>query len=252
MSRKQLDIVFAGGAVVLAVLFLVLGFVLVGQKNFADDYVKTELGAQKIYFASEEDLAADAKANPDNAVINWKSGSSCLTEYAGQLMETGKQAECYAKYYIAMHMSRSATNLKFSAPIDVTLGNGKQTLTSMEGQTYATIGTIRTALAADQKKLADAGDKTAADARQKDVDAAAGLRTTMQTGETLRGLLLTSFGFSTFGDKAGLAATVTFLAAALVFIVGIAGFVHAFLFVKEDKTKDVKAAAPNAAGLNPR
>jgi hypothetical protein len=252
MSRKQLDIVFAGGAVVLAVLFLVLGFVLISQKNFADDYVKTELSAQKIYFTSTEGLAADAKANPDNAVLDWKPGSSCLTEYAGQLMETGKQAECYAKYYIAMHMSRSAENLKFSAPIDVTLGNGTETLTSMEGQTYATIGTIRSALAADQKKLAEAGDKTAADARQKDVDAAAGLRTSMQTGETLRGLLLTSFGFSTFGDKAGLAATVAFLAAALVFLIGVAGFVHAFVFTKEGKAKDATATAPNTPGLNPR
>ena len=252
MSRKQLDILFAGGAVVLSVLLLVLGFVLIGQKNFADDYVKTELSAQKIYFASDEDLANDAKNNPDNPVGTWKEGSSCLSDYAGQLMTTGKQAECYAKYYIAMHMSRSAANQKFSAPIEVTLGGQKQTLTSMEGQTYATIGTIRTALAADQKKLADAGDKTAADARQKDVDAAASLRTTMQTGETLRGLLLTSFGFSTFGEKAGLASTVAFIAAALIFVLGAAGFAHAFFFTKEAQAKQAKTSTPTAAGLEPR
>ena len=90
-----------------------------------------------------------------------------------------------------------------------------------------------TALAADQKALADKGDKTAADARQKDVDAAASLRTTMQTGETLKGLLLTTYGFSIFGEKAGLAAGVAYAAAAVVFVVAAAGFVHAFAWSKK-------------------
>ncbi|MBK6562628.1 MAG: hypothetical protein IPI33_11245 [Dehalococcoidia bacterium] len=233
MTRKQLDLVFSGGAAVLAVIMLILGFVLADQNAFAKDYVKGELAAQRITFATEEDLAADAKANPDNPVGTWKEGSKCLTEYAGKALETGKQAECYGKYYIGMHMARSAKNQKFSAPIEVTLAGTKQTLTTMEGQTYATIGTIRTALAADQKALADKGDKTAADARQKDVDAAASLRTTMQTGETLKGLLLTTYGFSIFGEKAGLAAGVAYAAAAVVFVVAAAGFVHAFAWSKK-------------------
>jgi hypothetical protein len=236
MSRKALDILFSAGGGLLAITLLVLGFVLADQKAFADDYVKEELGAQRITFATTEELANDAKANPDNPVGTWKPGSSCLSEYAGQAMQTGKQAECYAKYYIGMHMARSAKNQKFSAPIDVTIGGEKQTLTTMEGQTYATIGTIRTALAADQKALADKGDKAAADARQKDVDAAASLRTTMQTGETLRGLLLTTYGFSIFGDKAGLAANVAFVAAAILAVVSIAGFVHAFLEFRKSRT----------------
>jgi hypothetical protein len=46
-------------------------------------------------------------------------------------------------------------------------------------------------------------------------------------GETLRGLLLTSYGFGEFGVKAGQAATVAYLAAALMALLGIAGFVHA-------------------------
>ncbi len=49
----------------------------------------------------------------------------------------------------------------------------------------------------------------------------------MFKGETLRGLLLTSYGFSEFGVKAGQAAIVAFLAAALMALLGIAGFVHA-------------------------
>ena len=219
VKRRTLDIIFAGGGVVVAVLLFVLGFVLMDQQNFAKDYVKGELGAQQIWFS----------ATPTDEEKTWKPGSTCLTEYAGKLMETGPQAECYAKYYIAKHMDTSAKNLKFSSPINVKLGSGDKTLTTMEGQTYATIGTIRTALAADQKALADKGDKAAADLRQKDVDAAASLRTTMQTGETLRGLLLTTYGFSIFGDKGGLAALVCFIVAGVILALSAAGFVHAFL-----------------------
>jgi hypothetical protein len=241
MSRKALDILFSTGGALLAITMLVLAFVLADQNAFADDYVKTELGSQKITFATTEELEKDAAANPGNAVTDWKEGSVCLTENAGKALETGKQAECYAKYYIGMHMARSAQNQKFSAPINVNIGGADQTLTTMEGQTYATIGTIRTALAADQKALADSGNKAAADARQKDVDAAASLRTTMQTGETLRGLLLTSYGFSIFGDKAGLAADVAFIAAAILGVVAAGGFVHAFLEYRKGATASLGA-----------
>lgn len=225
MKRRTLDIIFAGGGVLVAVLLVVLGFVLMDQQNFAKDYVKGELGAQKINFAAADKLADEEK--------NWKPGSVCLTENAGKALETGKQAECYAKYYIGMHMDRAAKAQKFSSPIKVNLAGSDQTLSTMDGQTYATIGTIRTALAAEQKALADKGDKAAADLRQKDVDAAASLRTTMQTGETLRGLLLTTYGFSIFGDKAALAANVLYGLGALMILLSAAGFIHAFVTPKE-------------------
>jgi hypothetical protein len=48
-------------------------------------------------------------------------------------------------------------------------------------------------------------------------------RETVFKGETLRGLLLTSYGFSEFGAKAGQAATVAFLASFLMLLLAIAG-----------------------------
>lgn len=203
MKRRTLDIIFSAGGAALAVLLLVLGFVLIDQANFADDYVAGELSAQKITFATEDKLTDEEK--------NWKPGSSCLTENAGKLMTTGKQAECYAKYYIAMHMDRSAKTAGF------------------EGETYATLGAIRTDLAAQVKTAKDSGDTAKAETLQKQLDSATSLRSTMQTGETLRGLLLTSYGFSIFGDKAALAGNVCFAVAALLALLAVAGFVHAFL-----------------------
>ena len=226
MNRKQLDIAFAGGGIVLAVLLFVLGFVLGDQASFAHNYVKDELGSQKIFFATADKLTDEEK--------DWKPGSVCLEENAGKLMETGKQAECYAKYYIARHMDASATAAGFP------------------GETYATLGGIRTGLTADITAAKAKGDTAAADAAQAKLDKATSLRTTLQTGETLRGLLLTSFGFSIFGEKAALAADVCYIAAVLLLVLGVAGFFHAFFGVKETKAKEAQGAAPRAAGLEPR
>ena len=50
---------------------------------------------------------------------------------------------------------------------------------------------------------------------------------TLFRGETLRGLLLTSYGFSIFGERAQQAAWVCFGAALVLLLASIAGFVHA-------------------------
>ena len=210
MKRRTLDFIFSGGGVLLAILLLVLGLVLADQAAFAEDYVRDQLREQKITFAEEDDLTEEEK--------NWKEGSKCLTEYAGQLMETGKMAECYANYYIAMHMRRSAA----SAAVD-----GQKM--GWDDETYATMGPIRTALIAEVNKAKEAGDQAAQEAPQKKLDAPPSLRSTFQTGETLRGLLLTTYGFSIFGDRADLAATVCFIIAGLLLVLSIAGFVHAFM-----------------------
>jgi len=51
--------------------------------------------------------------------------------------------------------------------------------------------------------------------------------TTLFQGETLRGLLLTSYGFSIFGDRAQQAAWVCFALAIVLILAAIAGFIHA-------------------------
>lgn len=225
MKRRTLDIIFAGGGVVLAALLVVLGLVMADQHSFAQNYVKDQLGAQKITFATADKLTAEEK--------DWQPGSACLTEYAGQLMTTGKMAECYANFYIALHMENSAKTAGF------------------EGATYATLGSTRTDLTAQVKAAKDKGDTAAADAAQKKLDSATSLRTTMQTGETLRGLLLTTYGFSTLGDKAGLAADVLYIVAGVLFVLSIAGFVHAY-FAHEKYVLGIQpstsTSAPSPAG----
>jgi hypothetical protein len=130
-------------------------------------------------------------------------------------MQTGAQAECYAKFYIALHMEKSAETAGFP------------------GATYATLGATRTDLSAQITAAKAKGDTAGAADIQKKLDSATSLRTTMQTGETLRGLLLTVYGFSTIGDKAGLAADIMYGLAAVMLVLSIAGFIHAFVTPKE-------------------
>lgn len=207
MKRRTLDIILAGGGLVVAALLFTLGFAAYGQHSFSQNYVKEELSAQKITFTPADKLTAEEKT--------WKDGSTCLVTYAGQLMETGPQAECYAKYYIALHMENAAKASGFP------------------GATYATLGGIRTDLSAQIAAAKTKGDTAATTDLQKKLDTATSLRTTMQTGETLRGLLLTVYGFSVLGSMAGLAGSILYGLAAVMLVLSIAGFVHAFVTPKE-------------------
>lgn len=176
MTRRTLDIIFAVGGLVVAVLILVLGLVLQNQANFAKDYVHNQLAQQQIAFTP----ASALKPNENDP---------CLNKYAGDQLRTGKQAECYANHYIAVHLSEVN-----------------------KGKTYAQTSNELRALPNQ--------NSAAAKALSGQVD-------TLFRGETLRGLLLTSYGFSIFGDRAQTAAYVCYALALVLFLAAIAGFIHA-------------------------
>jgi hypothetical protein len=194
MKRRTLDYVFSGGGMLLAVLLLVLGLVLQNQANFAKTYVHSQLAEQQIVFTPVAGLTAQEKQAP------------CIVGYAGQPLTSGKQAECYANHYIGLH---------------VTLING--------GKTYSQTSTqARAAQAA--ATAAAAKDPTSANAiaLQTAATATSAKATSLFQGETLRGLLLTSYGFSIFGERAQQAAWVAYLAALVLLLASLAGFAHAF------------------------
>lgn len=192
MNRRTLDILFSAGAVALAVLLGLLGLVMRSQADFADTYVVDQLSAQNIVFTPVDRLTDEEKQ------------ADCLVEYAGSPLTTGKQAECYANEYIGFHLTEIN-----------------------DGKTYAqTSSEARSATAAADAATA-AGS---ADAGQLRATASAldGKTQTLFRGETLRGLLLTSYGFSILGERAAQAAWVAFAAALVLALAAIAGFVHAF------------------------
>ncbi len=200
MKRRTLDIIFSVGGTFMAALLLVLGLVLANQANFAKNYVHDQLTAQRITFT------------PVAGLNDQEKQASCLVANAGQSLATGSQAECYANKYIALHLSEV---------------NG--------GQTYAQTSTAARAARAKADAALKATPNDPA-AKQLDTDATA-LQAKVQTlfqGETLRGLLLTSYGFSIFGDRASQAAWVCFGLALVLALASIAGFVHAFRTSKDE------------------
>jgi hypothetical protein len=191
MKRRTLDLIISGGLAVLAGLLVIAGFVLTSNANFATNYVHDQLSMQKITFKTADTLTDEEKQQ------------ACLVQYAGQALTTGKQAECYANNFINVHLSGIAG-----------------------GKTYAELGDVQTQL---RTQIADAQKTNASNLAdlQKQLADATTNRETVFKGETLRGLLLTSFGFSQFGDKAAQAATVAYIAAGLLLLLALAGFAHA-------------------------
>ena len=192
MKRRTLDVLFSLGGVVLAGLLLIAGLVLTSNANFANTYVKDQLSQQHITFKTADTLTAEEKE------------SACLVKYAGQQLTTGKQAECYANEFIGLHLKSTAG-----------------------GKTYAELGDVQTGLRTKLAAAQKANDTTTAADLQKQLTDVTAQRETVFKGETLRGLLLTSFGFSQFGDKAAQAATVAYLASGLLLILALLGIIHA-------------------------
>jgi len=206
MKRRTLDLLFSIGGVGLAGLLLIIGVVMSSNADFSKKYVTDQLAQQKITFKTADTLTDEERHAP------------CLVAYAGQPLLTGKQAECYANEFIGLHVK-----------------------TSGKGRTYAEIGDDQTALRA---QIAAAGGAANAPDLQKQLTDLTATRETVFKGETLRGVLLTSYGFSELGNKADQAATVIYLGVILLALLSTAGFVHA-LFTP--RTKAFAAPEPTGA-----
>lgn len=208
MKRRTLDLLFSIGGVGLAALLLIIGVVMSSNADFSKKYVTDQLSQQKITFKAADALTDEERQAP------------CLVRYAGQELTTGKQAECYANEFIGLHVK-----------------------TSGKGRTYAEIGDDQTVLRAQIAAAQQSGASNLADLQKQLTDLTA-TRETVFKGETLRGILLTSYGFSELGNKADQAATVIYLGVILLALLSIAGFVHALL---TPKSKGFAIPEPAAA-----
>ncbi len=195
-------------AVLLAAV-LVVGAAAVYMGGFIRGNVADQLAAQQIQFTAAAELTPVEKAE-----------NACLTRYGGQIMTTGAQAQCYSESYIALHMRESVQKAGFP------------------GATYATLGKEQTKIRAEMAAAQAAGNADAVKSLNDKLAAAGALRTTMQTGSTLRGQLLNAWGWDTFG----IGITVTGVAmVAVALIVGSA-------LVYELRTKATPSQAAAVSG----
>jgi len=187
LPRRKIDRLLVAFGVIAAVVFVIAGGLLSWGANFADDYVQDELSAQNIVFPDEGELVEE--------------GRDDLVPFAGEQVTSGEQAEAYASY-IGGHLEGVA-----------------------DGQTYAEIDDRGAAAAVTAAEEAGAPADEIAEL-QATADELKGQRDTLFKGETLRGLLLSSYAWSTMGRIAGIAAWVAFAGAAVMAALVVAGVVH--------------------------
>lgn len=172
---------------VLALGALVVGGAALVMGRFVQDNIRTELAAQQITFTAEENLSDAERALPG------------IVENAGQPMTNGNQAQAYAGY-IGLHLHESAEEAGYP------------------GASYATLGGIQRQLRAAVTTATESGDQAAIDEAQAQLTAVTNLRNTMLTGSTLRGTLLSAYGWDNVATGITLGG-VFILALSLVFFV---------------------------------
>jgi hypothetical protein len=100
MSRKVFDVIASTGGVVIVVLLLVAGGLLTWGHSFVNSNVRTQLAQQQIYFPPKA-----AFTHPKAGTEITPSMIPSVSQYAGQQLLTGKQAEVWANDFIAVHLS---------------------------------------------------------------------------------------------------------------------------------------------------
>ena len=95
MRRRTFDALVSAAGLVLAVAMLIGGGLLLWGHSFVTNEVHSQLAAQKIVFPANG--SPELKALP-------ASDAAAMSQYAGQLMTTGAQAQTYADHFIAVHL----------------------------------------------------------------------------------------------------------------------------------------------------
>jgi hypothetical protein len=189
LPRRRIDAVLVGLGVVATAVLAVAGGLLTWGNHFAGDYVHDELTEQNVYFPSAEKLTSEGRTD--------------LLSHAGDQVSTGSEAQAYASY-INGHLAGIA-----------------------DGATYADLGAPESAAKAAVQTAKDSGASSAdVAALQAKADGITNQRNTLFKGETLRGLLLSAYAWSTVGRIAGIAAVLAFVAAGMMLVLVVMGLVH--------------------------
>jgi len=179
MSRKVFDVLTSAGGVVAVVVLLIAGGLLTWGHSFANSNVHDQLAQQQIYFPPKA-----AFAHPKAGTEITPSMIPSVSQYAGQQVLTGAQAQAYSNHFIAVHLSEMPY-----------------------GGVYSKISAAAIAQPTNTKLAA--------------------LKATSFTGTTLRGLLLEAYAFSVIGSIMLIGAIASFVLAAMMAALVVAGLWHA-------------------------
>ncbi|WP_329000995.1 hypothetical protein OHA18_42010 [Kribbella sp. NBC_00709] len=132
MRRKTFDALLTSAGFVLVIVLVAAGGLLLWAHNFVDNQVHTQLAAQQIFFPK-----AGSDSLDDPAVKPY------LSQYAGQQLVTGAQAEAYANHFIAVHINEMAGGKTYSQLSAESLANPNDTKLAGQVQTVFRGETLR-------------------------------------------------------------------------------------------------------------
>ena len=100
MRRRVFDVLTSAVGLVLVVVLLVAGGLLMWGYSYTHNNVHNQLAAQQIFFPPKA-----AFAHPKAGTEITAAMIPSVSQYAGQQLLTGQQAEAYADHFIAIHLS---------------------------------------------------------------------------------------------------------------------------------------------------
>jgi hypothetical protein len=136
MSRKVFDKLTSAGGVALVAVLVVAGGLLTWGHSFVNSNVHNQLAQQQISFPSSA-----AFAHPKAGTEITAAMIPSVSQYAGQQLLTGSQAEVYADNFIAVHLSEMPYGGIYSKISAAAMANPKNTqladlkTTSFQGTT---------------------------------------------------------------------------------------------------------------------
>ena len=195
MRRKTFDLVLTAGGGMLVIVLIAAGALGLWGYNYANTNVHNQLAYQEVTFPTMAQINVVGS-------VNWKE-RSFISQYAGQEVLTGPQANAYAE-----KIRLDVWSLPYHGVFS------KVSAAAIAASTAAKADPTNTALAAQATTLS-------AD------------RLTAFEGSTLRGLLLEAYAFWTIGQVALVGAIVSFILAGIMLILVVLGFIH-YLRVPEE------------------
>jgi hypothetical protein len=134
MRRRTFDALATMAGLVLAVVLAIGGGLLLWGHSVVSTDVHNQLAAQKIVFPPAN--SAPIKELP-------AADAAAMSQYGGQLMTTGAQAETYADHFIAVHLVKIGGGKTYSQLSAASLAAPKNTALAEQVQTIFRGTTLR-------------------------------------------------------------------------------------------------------------
>ena len=134
MRRRTFDALATMTGLLLTAVLLVAGGLLVWGHSFVTNEVHTQLAAQKIVFP--------AKGSPELTAL-LHADAAAMSQYSGQLMTTGAQAETYADHFIAVHLVKIGAGKTYAELSAASLAQPKNAALAAQVQTVFRGETLR-------------------------------------------------------------------------------------------------------------